>query len=142
MEQLDFNKLIKALTIAYPYYFKDMDKESAILFNQLYFSKLKKYDYQVAAKAIDNIITRNNYMPTLAEIIKECDKEYRTYNKLRIEELYKQGYFKSDEEFGKAMLWLLEEKPIIPSWLEQDMKKITDIKFLENEGIDVDDVQE
>ena len=133
MEQLYFNKLIKALTVAYPYYFKDMDKENAILFNQLYYSKLKKYDYQVAAKAIDNIITNNNYMPTLAEIIKECDKEYRNYNKLRIEQLYKQGYFKSDEEFGKAMMWLLEDKPLIPNWLENDMKKITDIKLIDIE---------
>ena len=138
MEQLYFNKLIKALTVAYPYYFKDMDKENAILFNQLYYSKLKKYDYQVAAKAIDNIITNNNYMPTLAEIIKECDKEYKNYNKLRIEQLYKQGYFKSDEEFGKAMMWLLEDKPLIPNWLENDMKKITDIKLIdieENEDV-------
>ena len=133
MEQLYFNKLIKALTVAYPYYFKDMDKENAILFNQLYYSKLKKYDYQVAAKAIDNIITNSNYMPTLAEIIKECDKEYKNYNKLRIEQLYKQGYFKSDEEFGKAMMWLLEDKPLIPNWLENDMKKITDIKLIDIE---------
>lgn len=134
MEQLDFNKLIKALTIAYPYYFKDMDKDNALLFNQLYFNKLKKYDYQVAAKAIDNIISNNNYMPTLAEIIKECDKEYKIYNKLKIEELYRQGYFKTDEEYGKAVMWLLEDKPIIPNWLEQDMKKITNIKLLDNEG--------
>ena len=77
MEQLDFNKIAKALTIAYPYYFKDMSKEDALMFNQLYFSKLKKYDYQVVAKAIDDIIISNNYMPTLAEVIKSCDKEYR-----------------------------------------------------------------
>ena len=136
MEQLDFNKIAKALTIAYPYYFKDMSKEDALMFNQLYFSKLKKYDYQVVAKAIDDIIMSNNYMPTLAEVINACDKEYKAYNRLRLEEMYRQGYFKSDEEFGKAMLWLLEEKPIIPNWLEDDMKKITDIKLIGNEGID------
>lgn len=136
MEQLDFNKLIKVLTIAYPYYFKDMDKENALMFNQLYFSKLKKYDYQVAAKAIDEIIISNNYMPTLAEVIKSCDKEYRNYNRLKLEEMYRRGYFKTDEEFGKAMMWLLEEKPIIPNWLQEDMKKITDIKLISDEGID------
>lgn len=135
MEQSSFSKLIAVLQAAYPYYFKDLSKENCLAFVKLYYSKLKKYDYQVAAKAIDNIITKNNYMPTLAEIIKECDKEYRNYNKLRIEKLYKQGYFKTDEEFGKAMMWLLEEKPIIPSWLENDMKKITDIKLISDEGI-------
>ena len=136
MEQLDFNKIAKALTIAYPYYFKDMSKEDALMFNQLYYSKLKKYDYQVAAKAIDDIIMSNNYMPTLAEVIKSCDKEYRIYNRLKLEEMYKQGYFKTDEEFGKAMMWLLEEKPIIPNWLEQDMKKISDVKLINDEGME------
>lgn len=136
MEQSSFIKLIKVLQAAYPYYFKDLSKEDSLGFIQLYYSKLKKYDYQVVAKAIDGIITKSNYMPTLAEIIKECDKEYRNYNKLRIEEMYRQGYFKTDEEFGKAMLWLLEEKPIIPNWLENDMKKITDIKLIGDEGID------
>lgn len=136
MEQLDFNKIAKALTIAYPYYFKDMSKEDALMFNQLYYSKLKKYDYQVAAKAIDDIIMSNNYMPTLAEVIKSCDKEYRIYNRLKLEEMYKQGYFKTDEEFGKAMMWLLEEKPIIPNWLEQDMKKLSDVKLINDEGME------
>lgn len=136
MEQSSFIKLIKVLQAAYPYYLKDLSKEDSLGFIQLYYSKLKKYDYQVVAKAIDGIITKSNYMPTLAEIIKECDKEYRNYNKLRIEEMYRQGYFKTDEEFGKAMLWLLEEKPIMPKWLEDDMKKITDIKLISNEGID------
>ena len=135
MEQLDFNKIAKALTIAYPYYFKDMSKEDALMFNQLYFNKLKKYDYQVVAKAIDDIIMSNNYMPTLAEVIKSCDKEYRNYNRLKLEEMYRQGYFKTDEEFGKAMLWLFEEKPIIPNWLQDDMKKITDIKLISDESI-------
>lgn len=136
MEQSSFIKLIKVLQAAYPYYLKDLSKEDSLGFIQLYYSKLKKYDYQVVAKAIDGIITKSNYMPTLAEIIKECDKEYRNYNKLRIEEMYRQGYFKTDEEFGKAMLWLLEEKSIMPKWLEDDMKKITDIKLISNEGID------
>ena len=42
------------------------------------------------------------------------------------------------EEFGKAMMWLLEDKPLIPNWLENDMKKITDIKLIdieENEDV-------
>ena len=136
MEQSNFAKLMKVLQAAYPYYFKDLSKENSLAFVQLYYSKLKKYDYQVAAKAIDNIITTNNYMPTLAEIIKECDKEYKIYNKKRIEQLYKQGYFKTDEEFGKAMMWLLEDKPLIPNWLQEDMKKITDVKLISDEGID------
>lgn len=130
MEQSSFSKLISVLTIAYPYYFKEMSKEQTISFSQLYYSKLKKYSYQVAAKAVDEIITKNNYMPTLAELIQECEKQYRAVNKLKIEELYKRGYFKTDEEYGKAMMWLFEENSIVPSWLQEEMKKIGDIKLL------------
>ena len=31
---------------------------------------------------------------------------------------------------------LLEDKPIIPNWLENDMKKITDIKLISDESIE------
>lgn len=130
MEQSSFSKLISVLTIIYPYYFKEMSKEQTISFSQLYYSKLKKYSYQVAAKAVDEIITKNNYMPTLAELIQECEKQYRLINRLKIDELYKRGYFKNDEEYGKAMMWLLEENSVVPSWLQDEMKKIGDIKLL------------
>jgi len=133
MEQSSFVKIIRVLQVAYPYYFNDMSKETSVAFMQLYFSKLKKYDYKVVSTAIDNIITDNKYMPTLAEVIKECEKQYKEINMKRIQEMYKQGYFKTDQEYGKAMMWLLEEKPIIPSWLQEDMKKISDIKLIENE---------
>lgn len=133
MEQSSFVKIIRVLQVAYPYYFKDMSKETSVAFMQLYFSKLKKYDYKVVSTAIDNIITDNKYMPTLAEVLKECEKQYKEINMKRIQEMYKQGYFKTDQEYGKAMMWLLEEKPIIPSWLQEDMKKIGDIKLIENE---------
>lgn len=132
MEQSSFAKIVRVLEAAYPYYFKDLSKDSSLAFVKLYYSKLKKYDYQIVAKAIDDIITNNNYMPSLAEIIKECDKQYRIYNTMKIKELYRQGYFKTDEEYGKAMMWLLDEKPLVPSWLEEDMKKIGDIKLIED----------
>lgn len=141
MEQSSFVKIIRVLQVAYPYYFKDMSKETSVAFMQLYFSKLKKYDYKVVSTAIDNIITDNKYMPTLAEVIKECENQYKEYNIRRIQEMYKQGYFKTDEEYGKAMMWLLEEKPIIPNWLQEDMKKIGDIKLINTERIESNDTK-
>ena len=121
MEQSNFSKIINVLRIAYPYYFKDMEKESTIMFNQLYYRKLKKYDYVVVSSAINKIIDENEFMPTLSEIIKQCDKEYRSYYKQKIDLMYKDGFFKTDQEYGKALQWLFEDKPIIPSWLLEEI---------------------
>lgn len=122
MEQLNFSKIVNVLRIAYPYYFKDMEKESTIMFNQLYYSKLKRYDYVVVSNAINNIIENSEFMPTIAEIIAECDKETRKLYKIKIDKMYSNGYFKTDQEYGKALQWLFEDKPIIPSWLLEEIK--------------------
>ena len=121
MEQLEFSKIIKVLTMAYPYYFKDMEKENTIMFSQLYYNKLKKYNYQIVANAINKIIDENEFMPTLSKIIKQCDKEYRSYYKQKIDLMYKDGFFKTDQEYGKALQWLFEDKPIIPNWLLEEI---------------------
>ena len=122
MEQLNYRKTVNVLRIAYPYYFKDMEKESTIMFNQLYYSKLKRYDYVVVSNAINNIIENSEFMPTIAEIMAECDKETRKLYKIKIDKMYSDGYFKTDQEYGKALQWLFEDKPIIPSWLLDEIK--------------------
>lgn len=122
MEQSNFSKIVNVLRIAYPYYFKDMEKESTIMFNQLYYSKLKRYDYVVVSNAINNIIENSEFMPTIAEIMAECDKETRKLYKIKIDKMYSNGYFKTDQEYGKALQWLFEDKPIIPSWLLDEIK--------------------
>ena len=123
MDQSNFSKIVNAMKVAYPYYFKDLSKEDSTMFLQLYYNKLKKYRYEIVAKAIDKIITNNNFMPTLAEVIKECDNEMKSYYKNYLEQMYAKGYFKTDEEYGKAVMWLLEEKPLIPEWLKKDIDK-------------------
>lgn len=128
MEQSSFSKIMKVLQIAYPYYFKNIDEETSIAFLKLYYSKLKKYRYEIVAKAVDSLITTNEYMPTLAEVIKECDKEYKNYYRKVLEEMYKDNYFANDNEYGKAVMWLLEDKPIIPSWLLGDINTFIDCK--------------
>ena len=121
MEQSNFSKIVNVLRIAYPYYFKDMEKESTIMFNQLYYSKLKKYDYVVVSSAINKIIEKSEFMPTIAEILTECDKETRRLYKIKIVKVYANGYFKIDQEYGKALQWLFEDKPIIPNWLLEEI---------------------
>lgn len=121
MEQSNFSRIVNVLRIAYPYYFKDMEKESTIMFNQLYYSKLKRYDYIVVSSAINKIIEKSEFMPTIAEILTECDKETRRLYKIKIDKMYANGFFKTDQEYGKALQWLFEDKPIVPNWLLEEI---------------------
>lgn len=135
MEQSNFSKIFKALKLAYPYYFKTLNEEDSAMFLQLYYSKLKKYRYEIVAKAVDNLITTNEFMPTLSQVIKECDKQFKNYYRDILEKMYKDNYFKNDNEYGKAIMWLLEDKPIIPNWLMNDINKFIEIKEKNNKLI-------
>ena len=123
MEQSSFSKVVSVLKVAYPHYFKSLDKESSTAFLKLYYDHLKKYRYEIVAKAIDNIIKTHDYMPSLAEVLRECDNESKLYYRDILKEMYVKGYFKTDEEYGKAVMWLLEDKPLIPEWLKNDIDK-------------------
>lgn len=123
MEQSNFSKLLNVMKVAYPYYFKELGEEDSVNFLHLYYTKLKEYPYNVAAKAIDNIITTHIFMPSLAEVISECESQKKLYYMDILSTMYKDGYFKTDEEYGKATMWILAEKPIIPDWLKKDIKK-------------------
>ena len=89
MEQSQLSKVIKVLTMSYPYFFKDMNEEDIISLTLLYKQKLKDFEYPIVAKAIDVIITNNKFMPSLAEILDECNRQKRIYYKTVIDEMYK-----------------------------------------------------
>ena len=136
MDQSNLSKIFKAFKLAYPYYFKTLSEEDSTMFLQLYYEKLKKYRYEIVIKAIDNLITTHEFMPSLAEVIKECDKQSKYYYRSVLERMYQEKYFKTDEEYGKAVMWLLEDKPLIPEWLKKDIDKFIEadtIKQIETE---------
>lgn len=121
MEQSHLSKVMAVLKVAYPYYFRKLNEEESRAFLSIYGKKLKDYEYSIVAKAIDVIITKSEFMPTISEVLTECDRQKRIYYKSIIDEMYKQKYFKTDQEYGKALTWLFEEKPIIPEWLKKDV---------------------
>lgn len=71
MEQFNSSKIITALKIAYPYYFKDLSKMELTGLMQLYNEHFKNYDGKLVEKAIFNITSVDEYMPTIARIKKE-----------------------------------------------------------------------
>lgn len=134
MEQSYLNKVLAVFKLAYPYYFKTLSEEESLGFINLYRKKLSKYDSEVVISAVDAIIETSKYMPSISEVIEKCETQKRILYKHKLDLMYKNGYFKTDEEYGKALMWLFEEKPIIPEWLKFDMNKYQE-KLIERKEV-------
>jgi len=114
------SSVILKLKLAYPSYFNKLTDEELIALAQMYKDELSKYNEKTLNVAIKNVIRSSKYMPSLNEIIEECESN-KTHNASTIiERMKKDGYFKSPSELDKVYMWLA--KGIIPTWLREDMK--------------------
>lgn len=133
---MEKSKLIGSLIIrlktAYPYYFKDLKEEETLGMYAMYEEELSQYNEETLTSAIKEIIRTSKYMPSLNEIIEQCDK-CRTHQTNKIVELmWQDGYFKKSDygeldesqayrNYNKTLKFI--EEGIIPEWLREDMKK-------------------
>lgn len=123
--------IIARLKIAYPYYFKELTMEELAGLVSMYQEELGIYNELTLMNAIKSIIRKNKFIPTLKELIDECEN-FKSYKKNNIiEKMRADGYFKrcvvgelddmhAIRNYEKTLMWL--EKGIIPSWLLEDMK--------------------
>ena len=82
---------IARLKIAYPYYFKELKTEELVGLINMYQEELGIYNETTLINAIKSIIRKNKFMPTLKEIIDECEL-CKTYQKnIVIEKMIKAG---------------------------------------------------
>lgn len=124
--------IIARLKIAYPYYFKELTMEELAGLVSMYQEELGIYNELTLMDAIKSIIRKNKFMPTIKEIIDECEN-LKSYKKnIIIEKMRADGYFKrcvvselddaqAFRNYEKALMWI--EKGIIPTWLLEDMRK-------------------
>lgn len=132
MNKKDITKFILVLKTAYPYSFKDMSEEDTENLVDLYCEMLCKYNSETLEAVAKEIVKTRKFMPSISEIIDLC-KEKKVYKRNEIIELMiKDGYFKSPREIEKVYMWI--DEGIIPSWLQEDMKKYYN-KGLENKEI-------
>lgn len=113
MENIEFVKGMKILQGSYS---KDFTEDEL----KIWFIQFQDIKSNIFYKAINNIIRKSKYMPSIAELLEECEN-VKEKNKFEIIEYMKeQNYFKDETEYNKAISWL--EKGIIPNWLKEDMK--------------------
>lgn len=122
---MDHKKVISGLIakfkIAYPYYFEKLTDEEFVGLVSLFNDQLSMYSYEALENTFNTIVRRSKFMPTIQEIIEECEK-FKTNKKLYIVEVMKNaGYFKADCEIEKTIHFIEENN--IPEWLLRDMKK-------------------
>ena len=125
------SSVIAKLRIAYPYYFKDLDEEMILGMVKMYQDQLAGYDYEIVINAIDNIIKTSKYMPTIAEILENCENKISSFALDILNKMKDDGYFKYSthgEELDKSQQSRNYEKAItfcetriIPDWLLKDM---------------------
>lgn len=122
MEQSNLiSSVIIKLQVAYPSYFSKLTEDESIALAQMYKDELSKYNEETLSEAIKNVIRKCKYMPSLSEIISECESNKKRYANEIIEMMKADGYFRGDNDLDKVYMWLNEG--IIPSWLREDMKK-------------------
>lgn len=125
------SEMIANLKISYPYYFEKLTKEEFIGLISIYQSQFLSYERTVLMKAINNLIARNKFMPTVAEIHEECKNCQKSSLEEIIKKMQKANYFKNEKELEKVYLWL--DKGIIPTWLKKEMKKYSNSELVNKE---------
>jgi len=122
--------IIAKFKIAYPYYFKTLTTEEVVGMFNMYQSQIVGYKPEIIIGAIDEIIKKSKFMPSIAEILEECESQLKNYSYAISEKMKDDGYFKRGSygeldknqelrNYEKATLWL--SKKIIPQWLLKDM---------------------
>lgn len=109
------------LKLAYPRYFKELEKEDFIGLSNMLEEMLGNYNEQVLNEVAKKIITTKKYMPTVAEILEVCEETKMYIKNEIVEYMIKDGYFKSPQEIDKIYMWMSEG--IIPNWFKIDMMK-------------------
>ncbi|MBE6591423.1 MAG: hypothetical protein E7646_05225 [Ruminococcaceae bacterium] len=67
-------KLLMLIKLAYPFAYKDFDKEAKLLCVELWQRVFKKTPFSLVRLALENFIRASKNPPTLAEICEELDK--------------------------------------------------------------------
>lgn len=132
MEQSKLISIVIAkFKVAYPYYFKELTDEEFLGLIAMYQEEFAEYNDLTISTAVKSIIRKNKFMPTLKELLDECEQSKTFRGNAILEVMKNDGYFKrgveelSDQHatrnYEKTLSWL--ENGIIPNWLLEDMKK-------------------
>ena len=120
------------LKLAYPRYFEKLEKEDFIGLSNMLEEMLERFNEATLNEVANKIIKTKKFMPTIAEILEICEDTKVYVQNVIVEEMIKDGYFKSPLEIDKIYMWMGEG--IIPQWFRKDMMKYYN-KMIENKKL-------
>lgn len=100
---------------------------------ELYYNFLKEYEDITLTMGVKELIKKNKYLPKISEIIEECDKQENNKKILILERMKNEGYFKSANEYEKAIMWI--EEGVTPEWLIKDIDMYNRQEILVNNSM-------
>lgn len=113
---MKIEEFVKAMSILGTAYNKEFTQIQIITWYEYF----KLISLECFKKAIKQIIPKNKFMPSIAELLEECRNVSKTNIELILESMQQDNYFKDSRELEKVYTWL--DQGIIPSWLKEDMK--------------------
>lgn|SRR5574344_216691 len=118
----EFIKIMKILSLSYS---KDFDEDTI----KVWYMQFKNIEFDIFKKSVNEIIQKNKFMPSIAELLEMCEIQRKNKKFNILEKMKNSGYFKDVSEYDKATKWL--ESEIIPDWFKEELIKYKDIKLIE-----------
>jgi len=78
MNKEEIRKIVRKLSIAFPYYFNKLDEKETKVLIDTYEDSFKDISYELVDKAVSSMIPKTRFMPSVAEIIEKCEEIKRS----------------------------------------------------------------
>lgn len=114
MSKEEFLKVITRLSMAYN---KNFDGSTVTL----WYDYFKDCDYEMLKATVKRIILSNKYIPSIAELKEEYEKQNKDQYFIIINQMQNDGYFKDNREYEKTIKFINENT--IPQWLKEEIIK-------------------
>ena len=97
-----------------------------------YFDFLEEYNANELQNAIKNFIKKSKFLPTVAELVEEIEKQRKEKRTLILDYMLEEKYFFCIEEYEKAVSFI--ENGVVPDWFKEAYKEYY-LEFKKNERV-------
>ncbi len=128
-ERMQYTECSSNITKMYNLYGKKAPALDAL---KNYFDFLEEYNANELQNAIKNFIKKSKFLPTVAELVEEIEKQRKEKRTLILDYMLEEKYFFCIEEYEKAVSFI--ENGVVPDWFKEAYKEYY-LEFKKNERV-------
>lgn len=113
---MNINEFIKHMTFLSVSYNRNIDESTY----RIWYESFKDIESSTLGKAIRTLVKNKKFIPSVAEVLEECEKVQANVGNEIIEKMIDDGFFKTAKEIEKAYTWVKRKN--IPEWFLEEMK--------------------